>query len=97
MINSHIRDAYAVVEFAAFMENEIKFNSAKGWNEISAAEKLSELRAKQVDAKGDSFETISASGSNAAVIHYAPAEETNAAINDSAVFLREFSFRNGMK
>ena len=88
MINSHIRDAYAVVEFAAFMENEIR--SGKPWTEISAVDKLSELRAKQVDAKGDSFETISASGSNAAVIHYAPAEETNAAINDSAVFLREF-------
>ena len=46
MINSHIRDAYAVVEFAAFMENEIK--AGKPWTEISAVDKLSELRAKQV-------------------------------------------------
>ena len=37
--------------------------------------------------KGESFDTIAASGSNGAVIHYRPIESTVAMINDSAVFL----------
>ncbi len=37
--------------------------------------------------RGPSFSTIAGSGSNGAVIHYRPSEETNAAVNDSAVLL----------
>lgn len=57
------------------------------WTEMSAAAKLSELRLAQELSRGDSFTTISASGSNAAVIHYSPTPETDAKINKSAIYL----------
>ncbi|TRY63290.1 hypothetical protein TCAL_06265 [Tigriopus californicus] len=87
MVNAHIRDAFAVCEFAAFLEDQILNQPQEIWDEIRAADKLSQLRAQQNLSKGDSFTTISASGSNAAVIHYSPVEETNALINDSAIYL----------
>ena len=88
MVNAHIRDAFAVCEWAAFMEDQIQvqgLNSA--WTEISAAEHLSSLRRAQPLNRGDSFTTISASGSNAAIIHYSPTPETDAAVNDTAIFM----------
>ncbi len=36
---------------------------------------------------GFSFPTIAGSGSNGALVHYLPSEETNAAVNDTAVLL----------
>ena len=88
MEESHIRDAFAVCEFASLLQHEImKLGHLNKWTEISAAEKLADFRAAQNLSRGESFSTISASGSNAAVIHYSPVPETDAKINDSAVYL----------
>ncbi len=54
---------------------------------MSKTHRLLELRLEQDLSRGDSFTTIAASGSNGAVIHYRPTEETDARVNDSAVFL----------
>ena len=43
MINSHIRDAVAVCQFAAHLEEEI-INGADNWTELSAAKLLEEYR-----------------------------------------------------
>ena len=88
MQDAHIRDAYALCEFAALLQREIAdLGNVDNWTEISAAAKLAELRAAQNLSRGDSFTTISASGSNAAVIHYKPVPKTDAKINDSAIYL----------
>lgn len=89
MVNAHLRDAYAVCEWAAFMENQVEVQGNTNWTEISAAQHLSALRRAQPLNRGDSFTTISASGSNAAIIHYSPVPETDAAVNDSAIFMGE--------
>ena len=90
MQNAHIRDAFALCELAALLQREIMNLGHVDWTEISAAAKLAELRAAQNLSRGDSFTTISASGSNAAVIHYAPVKKTDAKINDSAIYLRMY-------
>jgi len=60
------------------------------WTEISAAERLQELRDAERGSRGASFSTISASGPNAAVIHYSPTEATNRAISREDVYLGTF-------
>ena len=42
--------------------------------------------------RGLSFPAISASGSNAAVIHYQPQESTVKGINTEDIYLREYNF-----
>lgn len=42
---------------------------------------------KQTDYIGDSFKTISSSGFNGAIIHYAPSEETDRPINVNEMYL----------
>ncbi|KAF0306379.1 Xaa-Pro aminopeptidase ApepP [Amphibalanus amphitrite] len=79
------RDSVALCEFLAFMEEEI--HAGKEWDEISAAEKLKEFRAEQTLFRGISFETISAFGSNGAVIHYAPSNATKLPIDTSSTYL----------
>ena len=98
MQNAHIRDAYALCEFAALLQREIAdLGNVDDWTEISAAAKLAELRAAQNLSRGESFTTISASGSNAAVIHYAPVPKTDAKINDSAIYLGMLSYKMNYK
>ena len=87
MINAHLKDSYAICEFYANMEDQISVQGNTNWTEISAAEYLSSLRFQQPGNRGLSFTTISASGSNAAVIHYTPDENTNSPINDTAIYL----------
>lgn len=69
-----IRDAVALVEFLNWMEKEVPKG---GVTEMSAAEKLESFRRQQTDFVGLSFATISASGPNAAVIHYKPSRDTD--------------------
>ena len=87
MIQSHIRDAIAVCQFAARLETEYQEGGSKNWTEISASELLTEFRSQQELYVGPSFTTIAAFGKNAAVIHYTPTDVTNAKIDDSNVFL----------
>jgi Xaa-Pro aminopeptidase len=79
------RDSAAVVEFAAFLENEIKEN--RHWDEISAAEKLETYRKADPLYRGPSFETISGYGPNSAVIHYRASSETNRTVSTDNVYL----------
>ena len=55
----------------------------------SADFRLEELRRAQDLNRGLSFPAISASGSNAAVIHYLPQESTVKGINTEDIYLRE--------
>ena len=92
MIEAHIKDAVALCKFASKFEIEIK--SGKNWTELSAAALLSVYRSQQNNSRGISFHPISAFGSNGAIIHYSPTNETNKKITTDGLFMRTFSYEN---
>lgn len=82
----HIRDGAALTEYFAWLENEL-INKKTVLNEVDASDKLEEIRSKHKDFVGLSFDTISSTGANAAVIHY-KAERNNCSIIDpKAIYL----------
>lgn len=74
MREAHIRDGLAVTRFMHWLKTNIGKATI---TEISAAEQLEEFRKEQAGYMMPSFETISAYGSNGAIVHYSPSEETN--------------------
>nr|XP_027194443.1 xaa-Pro aminopeptidase 1-like [Dermatophagoides pteronyssinus] len=66
-------------------------------DELNVDIKLEELRRKQKDYVGPSFETIAGSGPNSAIIHYKSTEETNRPITMNEMFLLDCGaqFRDG--
>jgi len=82
MRQCHIRDGAALTEYFAWLEHTLIIQG-KTVDEIAGADKLEEIRKKQAKFVGLSFETISSSGPNAAIIHYSP-ERGNCAIIDPA-------------
>ncbi len=66
----HIRDGCAQVE--AFTELERQISEGYEVTEWTVCMLLKEARARQKDNRGESFATIAAYGSNAAMMHYAP-------------------------
>lgn len=85
MIASHVRDAVALISFIARLEKEVK--AGVRWTELSAADELTKYRGQQEYNRGLSFDTISSSGSNGAVIHYAPSNLTDKKITTDDVYL----------
>ncbi|RWR98929.1 xaa-Pro aminopeptidase 1-like protein, partial [Dinothrombium tinctorium] len=81
---AHLKDAVALCEFFAWLEEEIAKSEI---TELSAAAKLEEFRKTQKEYIGQSFTTISASGPNAAVIHYTPTEKTNRRLTPNEIYL----------
>ena len=73
-----------MVRFLAWLDREVPRRRV---TEIEAAEKLSALRAADPDARGDSFETISATGPNAASPHYSATPENYSVIRPDALYL----------
>ena len=88
MIEAHVKDAVALIKFASKLEIEIKLGN--NWTELSAAELLSKYRNQQNNSRGISFHPISAFGSNGAIIHYSPTNETNKKITTDGLFMRMF-------
>ncbi|XP_040576279.1 xaa-Pro aminopeptidase 1 [Lepeophtheirus salmonis] len=84
---SHERDAVALIEFVSFLEDCIVNKEERNWTEINAAQTLFQIRSKKKFNKGLSFGTISAFGSNGAIIHYRPEENTNKVIDNSSLYL----------
>ncbi|XP_075676380.1 uncharacterized protein LOC113789149 [Dermatophagoides pteronyssinus] len=66
-------------------------------DELNVDIKLEELRRKQKDYVGPSFDTIAGSGPNSAIIHYKSTEETNRPITMNEMFLLDCGaqFRDG--
>lgn len=82
-INAHIRDGIAVTNFLNWLEKNID----KGITELSAEEKLLELRREQKLFKSPSFPTISAFAEDGAIIHYRANEKTNKRIEKNGLYL----------
>ena len=74
-VESHQRDAVAMIKYFTWLEKSLA--SGEKLNEWTAALKLDQLRAEQPLNKGLSFENISSSGPNAAIIHYSATAEKN--------------------
>jgi Xaa-Pro aminopeptidase len=82
----HIRDGAALIEYFAWLENKLVTEKAE-IDEVTAADKLEEYRSKHKHFVGLSFDTISSTGPNAAVIHYKPERGNCSIIDPKAVYL----------
>lgn len=82
----HIRDGAALIEYFSWLENELIANKTV-IDEVEAADKLEEIRSKHEKFVGLSFDTISSTGANAAVIHYKPKRGGCSVIDPSKIYL----------
>ncbi|KAL0262218.1 hypothetical protein SLS55_003657 [Diplodia seriata] len=82
----HIRDGAALIEYFAWLEDQLITKGAK-LDEVQAADKLEAIRSKHDKFVGLSFDTISSTGPNAAVIHYKPEPGNCSVIDPKAVYL----------
>nr|XP_057931369.1 xaa-Pro aminopeptidase 2 isoform X2 [Doryrhamphus excisus] len=82
--DAHVRDAVAVIQLLMWLEKAVP---AGNETELSASNYVNHCRSKQKDNMGPSFETISASGPNAALAHYSPTEETNRKLTVDEMYL----------
>lgn len=82
----HIRDGAALIEYFAWLEHQLTVEKAV-IDEVTAADKLEEFRSKHKHFVGLSFDTISSTGPNAAVIHYKPERGNCSVIDPNAVYL----------
>jgi Xaa-Pro aminopeptidase len=86
MRQCHIRDGAALSEYFAWLE-EMLVEKQEKMDELQAADKLEEIRSKGEHFVGLSFDTISSTGANAAVIHYQPEKGNCAVIDPNAIYL----------
>ena len=82
----HIRDGAALTEYFSWLEHKLTVEKVE-LDEVTAADKLEELRSKHKHFVGLSFDTISSTGANAAVIHYKPERGNCSIIDPKAVYL----------
>jgi len=80
----HIRDGVAMVKFLHWLEKSVPEG---GVTEMSAAQKLEELRAEQELFQGLSFETISAFNEHGAIVHYTSSAESDVELRAPGIYL----------
>nr|CAG8651859.1 7571_t:CDS:10 [Entrophospora candida] len=95
MRKCHLRDAAALINYFAWLEEQL--NAGAVLNEVDGADRLEKFRAEQEDFVGLSFDTISSSGPNGAIIHYKPEPETCAIIDPKLLYLCDSGgqYKNG--
>ena len=81
-IKSHILDGVAVIKFLYWINN-----LKKNISELNAEKKLNFFRKKSKNYLYPSFNTIAASGSNGAIIHYRANKKSNKLIKKNDIFL----------
>jgi Xaa-Pro aminopeptidase len=81
---AQVRDGVAMVRFIKWLKENVK---KLGITEISAADKLEELRAEGDNFKGLSFNTISGYKDHAAMMHYAATEESKYTLKPKGMLL----------
>ncbi|ODQ82737.1 hypothetical protein BABINDRAFT_159254 [Babjeviella inositovora NRRL Y-12698] len=79
------KDSIATIQLFAWLDAQLR--KGRRVTEWDVAVKIAKLRAKQPHYKGLSYETISSSGPNGAIIHYAPTAEHHAVIDLRQLFL----------
>ena len=86
MRQCHIRDGAALIEYFSWLEDQLNAQKVE-LDEVTAADKLEEMRSKHKHFVGLSFDTISSTGANAAVIHYKPERGNCSIIDPKAIYL----------
>ncbi|KAJ1971105.1 hypothetical protein H4R33_007206, partial [Dimargaris cristalligena] len=88
MRQSHIRDAAALVSYFAWLEDQLLFQGQDGKiSESAGADQLEKFRREQPHCVGPSFDTISSTGANGAIIHYKPEHGVDSNINLRELYL----------
>jgi Xaa-Pro aminopeptidase len=87
--DAQARDGAAMARFLRWLSLEARDSAV---NELQAAERLHQFRretplAGEGDLRDLSFDTISGSGPNGAIVHYRVSEETNRPLEPNSVFL----------
>jgi Xaa-Pro aminopeptidase len=85
-IQAQIDDGFALIKYFSWLENEL-IEKCSFISEYDASMKLLKIRSELNNFKGLSFETISSTGSNAAIIHYSPPIEGSSLINPNKIYL----------
>ena len=83
---AHIKDGVAITKFMYWLKNHPQQESI---TELSAAEKIEELRRHQVDYLGPSFDSICAYHEHAALAHYSSTEGSNVPLVGNGLFLMD--------
>lgn len=81
----HIRDAAALCSYFCWLEQQLA--QAAVLDEVDGADRLETFRRAQKDCVGLSFDTISGSGPNGAIIHYKPEKPSAANITLDQLYL----------
>lgn len=81
---THVRDAVAVIRYLFWLEQNVPKGTV---NEFSGAELVDKFRGEENFSSGPSFETISATGLNAALAHYSPTKEQNRKLSTDEMYL----------
>ena len=83
-VKSHILDGAALTKFIYWVKNNVnKFKIT----ELSAKRKLEKFRKKNLNYQFPSFNTISGSGPNGAIVHYKANNKTNRLIKRNDIYL----------
>ncbi|KAI3612968.1 aminopeptidase p [Moniliophthora roreri] len=82
---SHIRDGVALAKYFAWLEESVAGD--KPPTEWEGAEKLEKFRSELDLFKGLSFDTISSTGPNGAIIHYSPNPKDCPVIEQDQIYL----------
>ncbi|MEQ1576059.1 MAG: aminopeptidase P family protein [Hyphomicrobium sp.] len=81
---AHVRDGAAMCTFLAWLDSAAGDGTV---DEISAVRKLEEARIATGALKEISFDTISGSGPNGAIVHYRVSQQTNRQLQQGELFL----------
>ncbi len=81
---AHVRDGVAMVQFLCWLDTHAPSGKV---DEIAAVEKLEALRAATGALRDISFDTISGSGPNGAIVHYRVSTETNRKLKKGELYL----------
>lgn len=82
--NAHLRDGVALTRFLHWLST---VNDSDHISESIAAEKLSAFRDGGIFYKGPSFDTISGSAGNGAIVHYRVSSETDKILKPGTLYL----------
>ena len=82
--NAHLKDGIALSRFIIWLKDAVNKEEI---DEYSVSEKLEQLRREQLDFLMPSFQSISAYGTNAASMHYAPTKDKKAILEPHGFYL----------
>lgn len=86
MRQCHIRDGAALIEYFAWLEDEL-VNNGTSLDEVQASDELERIRNKHDKYVGLSFDTISSTGANAAIIHYKASKDNCSVVDPNKIYL----------